>query len=148
MESRGTRSTRRSESLFGTPTPRRTANPAELRPALQTRIADLAVVDIPACDIVNASLSLPFLAPTQFWPAWQRVLDAVVVGGRVAAMLFGDRDGSAGDASMTCPPPDAIRESLASFEIEHWANKEEDTLTALGGPHHFHTLELVARRLR
>ena len=124
------------------------ATPADLRPALETRVAHLATVDVPACDLVNASLSLPFLPEQEFWGTWERVLEALQVGGRAAAMLFGDRDGSASDPSMTCPPPQRIRESLSSFEIEHWIDREEDTQTALGEPHHFHLVELVARRAR
>jgi SAM-dependent methyltransferase len=125
-----------------------TATPPELRPALETRVADLATVEVPACDLVNASLSLPFLAPDLFWPAWSRALSSILIGGRVSAMLFGDRDGSADDASMTCPPPQKIRESLSSLEIEHWVDFEEDTQTALGEPHHYHRVELVARRVK
>jgi len=124
------------------------ATPPELRPSLETRVADLAAVDVPACDLVNASLSLPFLAEDLFWPTWERVLTSLRVGGRVAAMLFGDHDGSASDPSMTCPPPQRIRESLSSFEIEHWLDSEEDTQTALGEPHHFHLVEVVARRAK
>lgn len=124
------------------------ATPADLRPNLQTRIADLADVDIPLCDLVNASLSLPFVASEAFWRTWGRILDALPVGGRLAAMLFGDRDADAGDPSMTHPSPDAIRSSLTAFEIEHWVDREEDGRTALGEPHHFHMLELVARRTR
>ncbi len=123
------------------------ATPSTQRAALDVRVADLATVEVPACDLVNASLSLPFLAPPAFWDTWQRALNALPVGGRVAALLFGDRDGSAGDPAITCPQPDAIRASLRSFEIEHWSDREEDTQTALGEPHHFHLVELVARRV-
>ncbi len=124
------------------------ATPHELRSGLQTRVADLATVQVPTCDLVNAGLSLPFLPPVAFWDAWERVLDAVPAGGRVAVMLFGDRDASAGDPAMTCVSPAAIRDSLHAFEVEHWVDREEDTQTALGEPHHFHRLDLVARRLR
>ncbi len=124
------------------------ATAAELRPALRTQVEDLATVRIPACDLVNASLSLPFLAPDAYWATWERIRDALSVGGRVSALLFGDRDGSAGDATMTCPPPAEIRAGLDAFEIEHWVDREEDTTTALGEPHHFHLVELVARRVR
>ncbi len=124
------------------------ATPPQLRLALETRVADLATVDVPACDLVNASLSLPFLASEPFWRAWERVLAAVPTGGRVAALLFGDRDGSASDSSMTCPPPQMVRASLSSFEIEHWVDREEESQTALGEPHHFHLVELVARRVK
>jgi tellurite methyltransferase len=116
--------------------------------ALDTRVADLATVDVPRCDLVNASLSLPFLEPAAYWQAWDRIVAALPIGGRVAAMLFGDRDASAGDPAMTCPPPAAIRSRLAAFEIEHWLDREEDSRTALGEEHHFHRIELVARRTR
>jgi len=124
------------------------ATSADLRPGLQTRVADLADVDVPPCDLVNASLSLPFLSPESFWDAWARIIAALPVGGRLAAMLFGDRDGDVGDPTMTHPSPDTIRASLAAFEFEHWVDREEDGRTALGEPHHFHMLELVARRIR
>jgi len=123
------------------------ATPADLRPNLEAVVADLAGVAVPRCDLVNASLSLPFLAPDAFWVAWGRVLEALPVGGRVAAMLFGDRDASAGDPGMTCPSPDSIRASLSRFDIEDWLDRDEDTETALGEPHHFHRVELVARRV-
>jgi SAM-dependent methyltransferase len=121
--------------------------PAGLRAALATRVADLATVAVPPCDLVNASLSLPFLPAEVFWETWARVLDALSPGGRVAAMLFGDRDDAAGDPDMTCPAPDAIRASLTAFEVEHWVDREEDGQTALGEAHHFHRVELVARRV-
>jgi tellurite methyltransferase len=124
------------------------STPPALRPNLEARVADLSMVTVPDCDLVNASLSLPFLAPEAFWESWRRALRALPVGGRVAAMLFGDRDGSADDPTMTCPPPATIRASLSEFEIEHWVDREEDGPTALGEPHHFHRLDLVARRIR
>jgi SAM-dependent methyltransferase len=121
------------------------STPPGVRPALKTRVADLARVKVPSCDLVNASLSLPFLPPAAFWKAWGRALEALSPGGRVAAMLFGDRDDGASDPTMTCPSPSAIRSSLTSFKLEHWVDREEDGQTALGEPHHFHRVELVAR---
>ena len=122
------------------------ATPPELRPALTGLVADLADVEIPACDLVNASLCLPFLTPEPYWTTLARILAALPVGGRFAALLFGDRDGSSTDPSMTCPSPDAIRAALNGFEVEHWSEREEDTQTALGEPHHLHLIEVVARR--
>jgi SAM-dependent methyltransferase len=123
------------------------ATEAALRGSLETEIADLATVAIPPCDLVNASLSLPFLAPDDFWPTWQRAIAAVPIGGRLAAMLFGDRDGNAGDPTMTLVNPEAIRSGLNGFELELWDDREEDGTTALGEPHHFHRIDLVARRV-
>ena len=122
------------------------ATTPELLVRLESQVEDLADVEIPACDLVNASLCLPFLAPEAFDRTWQRILDALPIGGRFAAMLFGDQDGSADDPEMTCLPPAEVRARLAAFEIEHWTDREEDTTTALGEPHHFHLVEFVARR--
>lgn len=119
----------------------------ELPPGrLATRVADLADVPIPECDLVNASLCLPFLAPPAFDRAWDRILAAVRSGGRFAAMLFGERDDSAGDPAMTCLAPESVERRLADFAIEHWSVTEEDTTTALGEPHHFHLIEFVGRK--
>jgi tellurite methyltransferase len=126
---------------------RKAAGP-DLAGRLETRIADLADVSIPPCDLVNASLCLPFLRPEPFAATWRRIVDALPPGARFAAMLFGDRDGSAADEAITCLSPDSIRARLAGFEIESWNEKEEDTTTALGEPHHFHLIEFVARKVR
>jgi len=126
----------------------RAATPDELRPALIGTVGDLATIEVPRCDLVNASLSLPFLAPAgTYWATWQRALAALPVGGRIAALLFGDHDESTTDPSMTCPPPAEIRASLDAFDVEHWSEREEDTTTALGEPHHYHLVEVVGRRL-
>ncbi len=114
---------------------------------LETLVADLATVAIPECDLLNASISLPFLAPGPHASAWRRALEAVRPGGRLAAMLFGDRDDAASDPTMTCRAPDAIRADLAAWEIEHWNVQDEpEGRTALGDPWHFHLIEVVARR--
>ena len=122
------------------------ATPQADRDRLATRVADLDGVAIPPCDLVNASISLPFLPESAYWRTWADALAAVRPGGRVAAMLFGDRDQSAGDPTMTCPSPDAIRATLTDFEVEHWSDEDDDGQTALGEPHHWHIIEIVARR--
>jgi len=119
----------------------------DLGARLETRVEDLATVEIPPCDLVNASLCLPFLAPEAFAATWRRIVAALGRGARLSAMLFGDRDESASDATMTCLSPERIEADLDGFEIEHWLVKEEESQTALGEPHHFHLIELVARRI-
>jgi tellurite methyltransferase len=120
----------------------------DLRPRLQIYVEDLATVAIPVCDLVNASLCLPFLAPDGYRRAWERIVASLPPGGRFAAMLFGDHDESASDPTMTCLAPDRVRGDLAGFEIEHWSVEEDDRPTALGEPHHFHLVEFVARKVR
>jgi SAM-dependent methyltransferase len=120
---------------------------AALGRGLETRVGEFATFEVPPCDLVNASLCLPFVELDQFEAIWGRIACALAPGGRFAAMLFGDRDGSAGEIGMTCLPAERIRAMLQGFETEHWADTEDDTTTALGEPHHFHLIEFVARRL-
>jgi SAM-dependent methyltransferase len=125
-----------------------TAAGPELGRLLTTQVADLATVEIPPCDLINASLCLPFLRGAAFADAWQRIAGALKPGSRFAAMVFGDRDDSASDPDMTCLAPDRFEGDLADFEIEFWSVAEEDKETALGEPHHFHLIEFVARKVR
>jgi hypothetical protein len=120
--------------------------PPEHLDRLETHLGDLADFDIPACDLVNANLILPFLPPHEYAAAWERIRSAIPVGGRFSGMLFGDKDDAAKDPEATCPSPDVIRDHLEGFEIEYWTEKEEDGETALGDPHHFHLIEVVAVR--
>jgi tellurite methyltransferase len=119
----------------------------DLRPGLEIRIEDLATASIPRCDLVSASLSLPFLAPDVYHAVWRRIVAALEPGARFAAMIFGDHDESASDPAMTCLPPAEIEAALSGFTIEHWSVEEDDRPTALGDPHHFHLVEFVDRRL-
>jgi tellurite methyltransferase len=124
----------------------RAATPPADQPRLETLVADLAVVDIPPADLINASISLPFLPEPDFWATLSRALAAVRPGGRFATMLFGDHDDSASEAGMTCPSPDAIRAAFAGFVVEEFIDREEDGRTALGEPHHWHDIQVIARR--
>jgi tellurite methyltransferase len=124
----------------------RAATPTDDLPRLETLVADLAVVEIPPADLVNASISLPFLPEEALHRTLARALAAVRPGGRFATMLFGDRDESASEPGMTCPSADTVRAALAGFTIEDWVDREEDGQTALGEPHHWHSIEVVARR--
>ncbi len=127
----------------------RAATPPEHLERLSTSVEALDGIHVPPCHLVNASLSLPFLDADAWAHAWDEIRSAVRPGGRVAAMLFGDRDASAADPAMTCPPSDAIRALLDGFEIELWEEREDpDGRTALGDPHHLHLVEVVARRPR
>jgi tellurite methyltransferase len=124
----------------------RRLTPPEHHERLETQVADLAAFEIPPCDLVNANLILPFLSAEAYAATWGRIRSAIGIGGRFSGMLFGDRDQAAGEPDMTCPSPDVIRGYLAGFDIEHWSEKEEDGQTALGEPHHFHLIEVVAVR--
>ena len=116
------------------------------RDRLETEVSTLQDFEIPACDLVNANLILPFQPADDYAATWARILAAIPVGGRFSGMLFGDKDQAADEPDMTCPSPDVIRGYLDGFDIEYWNEKEEDGQTALGDDHHFHLIEVVAVR--
>jgi tellurite methyltransferase len=116
------------------------------RDRLETEISRLQDFEIPACDLVNANLILPFQPAQDYAATWSRILAAIPLGGRFSGMLFADRDEAADDPEMTCPAPEVIRSYLDGFEVELWNEKEEDGQTALGDDHHFHLIEVVAVR--
>jgi SAM-dependent methyltransferase len=124
----------------------RRLTPADQLPRLETHVGDLAAFDIPCCDLVNANLILPFLAADAYDTAWDRIRAALPAGARFSGMLFGDRDQAADEPDMTCASPAVIRDYLDGFDIEHWGEREEEGTTALGEPHHFHLIEVVAVR--
>jgi trans-aconitate methyltransferase len=109
-------------------------------------VADVATYEVPAADLVLANLVLPYVAGAAYEDAWRRIIAAVGPGGRVAAMVFGDRDGFADDPTVTCVPAETVRAYLAGFELELWDEGEEDKPTALGEMHHWHRIDLIARR--
>ena len=113
---------------------------------LTTTTGDFATFEVPPCDLVNASLCLPFVPRDQFDGMWNRIVAALPSGGRFAAMVFGDRDASAGEDGVTCLPASEFDRMLDGFDIEFWSDTEDDKPTALGEPHHFHLIEFVARK--
>ena len=129
----------------GPETLRRLTSAADLE-RLETVVSVLADFEIPPCDLVNANLILPFQPADDYDVVWGRIRAAIPVGGRFSGMLFGDNDQAAGEPDMTCPSPEVMRGYLDGFEIEYWNEKEEDGTTALGDPHHFHLIEVVAVR--
>ena len=124
----------------------RALTPQAHQERLDTHVADIAQFEIPDCDLVNANLILPFLPPDEYDAAWERIRGGIGIDGRFSGMLFGDRDEAVDDPEMTCASAAVIRQHLDGFEIEHWSEKEEDGHTALGEPHHFHLIEVVAIR--
>jgi SAM-dependent methyltransferase len=119
---------------------------ADARPRLEIVIEDVSAFEIPACDLVNASVSLQFLPADAYAATWRRIVAALGHGGRLAAMIYGDRDQSAGEPGYTMVSLERLRADLDGFEIEDWVEREEETTLALGDPHHLHMFEFVARR--
>jgi SAM-dependent methyltransferase len=115
---------------------------------LVTRVVAFEKIsDLPACDLVNASFSLPFCAPASFDGVWQCVVRALRPRGRFAGTLFGIRDSwAATERMMTFKTRAEVDVMLAPFMIEDFIEDERDGKTATGEAKHWHVFHIVARK--
>lgn len=121
--------------------------PVEHCHLLQTLVSPFERLrELPACDLINASYSLPFCAPDHFHVLWQAVVSALRPRGRFAGNLFGERDGWARDTRMTFHTRAEVEQLLDSFKVEHLHEEERDGATALGDAKHWHAFHIVARK--
>ena len=113
---------------------------------LQTQVARYEEASWPACDLVNASWSLPFCPPQHFGAVWAQITSALRPGGRFCGQLFGERDAWAVEDDMTFHTRADAKALLRAFELERFDEVEEDSTTALGEPKHWHFFNVVARK--
>lgn len=115
---------------------------------LRTRvIAFEKIDDLPACDFVNASFSLPFCLPARFDGLWQCIERALQPRGRFAGTLFGTHDSwAAAEHAMTFKTREQVDWLLKSFVVEDLMEVERDGKTATGEPKHWHVFHIVARK--
>ena len=66
--------------------------PEALKPNLTAVVVNFAEMQVPHCDLVNASFALPFCEPRHFPALWSRIVAAIRPGGRIAGQFFGARD--------------------------------------------------------
>lgn len=111
--------------------------------------APLEAVEIPACDLVNASFSLPFCDPEHFGLLWSRIIQAIVPGGRFAGQLFGDRDSWATIPGRSHHARAEATRLLEELDLEQFDEQERDSVPLPGHPaKHWHIFHIIARRPR
>ena len=120
--------------------------PEALRPWLTTVEVDFADMQVPDCDLVNASFALPFCKPENFPGLWSRIVAAIRPGGRFAGQFFGDRDTWASLPGRTHHSREEVMKLLADFEIEVMNEEEKDDPPDLRSPKHWQLFHVVARK--
>jgi membrane dipeptidase len=112
---------------------------------LVTLVARFEDAHWPACDLFNASFSLPFCPPDRFAEVWGRIVDSIRPEGRFSGQLFGNRDEWAG-TGITVHTRAEVEELLRPFEVERLEEVDEDGSTITGRPKHWHLYHVVARK--
>jgi hypothetical protein len=120
--------------------------PEALKPRLTTVEADFAEMQVPECDLVNASFALPFCDPAHFPSLWNRIVAAIRPGGRFAGQFFGDRDTWASLPGRTHHSRDEVLKLLEGFEIEEMREEERDDPPDLRNPKHWQMFHVVSRK--
>jgi tellurite methyltransferase len=119
--------------------------PEEDRPRLETLVGRFEDVDLPPCDLLNASFALPFCEPDQFARVWEKVAGSVRPGGRFAGQLFGDRDDWVRCGDRCHFPRPQVEQMFRDFVFESLREEEKDEADGRGGKH-WHVYHIVARK--
>jgi hypothetical protein len=120
--------------------------PEERKSRLTTVQVDFEEMEVPPCDLVNASFALPFCDPRHLPPLWGRIVAAIRPGGRFAGQFFGDRDSWASLPDRTHHSRDEVVALLEGFEIEMMRIEERDDGPEVRNPKHWHLFHVVARK--
>ncbi len=120
--------------------------PEELKPRLTTVEVDFAEMQVPDCDLVNASFALPFCKPAHFSELWRKIVAGIRTGGRFAGQFFGDRDTWASLPGRTHHSRREVMKLLKGFEIEMMKVEERDDPPDLRSPKHWQMFHVVAKK--
>ena len=113
---------------------------------LQAMVARYEDAAWPACDLVNASFSLPFCPPRSFDAVWRRIVESLRPGGRFCGQLFGEHDEWA-HSGIVVQTREEVDELLRPFEVESWEEFDGEGSTVTGKRKHWHVFHVVARKL-
>ena len=77
---------------------------------------------------------------------WRKIIASLRSGGRIAGQHYGDRDGWAGRAGVTCHDRALVLQRLEGLEIELREEEESDAVTPRGATKHWPLGPRGARR--
>ena len=120
--------------------------PEESLSRLQTQVAVFEEIVLPPTDLVHASYSLPFCNPSHFPAMWEKIRNAVKMGGRIAVNFFGINDSWANETDKTFHTEDQVRALVADLEIEYFHEMDEDGEATIG-PKHWHVFTVIAKKV-
>jgi SAM-dependent methyltransferase len=113
---------------------------------LTMQLAPFESVELPACDLLNASFSLPFCRPECYEAMWARVVDAIRPGGRFCGQFFGDRDTWASIPDRSHHTREQVERLLEPFDVELMKEDERKGETCDGSKKDWHVFHVVAKK--
>jgi tellurite methyltransferase len=113
---------------------------------LTMQLAELERVELPRCQLLNASFSLPFCQPEHFEALWARIVESIETGGRFSGQLFGDMDSWASIPDRSHHTREQVEAFLEPFEVEMLKEEEREGQDCSGVAKHWHVFHIVARK--
>ena len=102
--------------------------------------------ELPRADLVLANYSIPFCQPQYFDNLMKILLNAVAKNGRFAGNFIGLNDDWSQVKNKSFCSAETVKSLFASFEIEHFIEKEYDDKTAFGKDKHWHVIDIIAKK--
>jgi trans-aconitate methyltransferase len=124
---------------------RRSDLPPQASARLATRLQPFERVDIPECDLLNASFSLPFCPPEHFDALWAKIRAALRPGAVLAGQLFGERDAWADLPDRSHHTRAQVESLLAGLKPLRLEEEERDGEDCHGAKKHWHVFHIVAQ---
>tara|TARA_R110002073_G_scaffold118918_5_gene259466 strand:- start:449514 stop:450182 length:669 start_codon:yes stop_codon:yes gene_type:complete len=113
---------------------------------LTMQLAPFEAVELPECDLVNASFSLPFCRPEHYDTMWQKIVSSIRVGGRFSGQFFGDRDSWAQIEDRSHHTREQVDMLLEPFTVELMKVEERKGQDCDGTKKDWHVFHVVARK--
>ncbi len=113
---------------------------------LTMQLAPFESVELPSCDLLNASFSLPFCQPDQFETLWAKIVASIRPGGRFSGQFFGDRDTWAAIPDRSHHTHEQVDRLLKPFTIELMKEEERKGEDCSGTKKDWHVFHVVARK--
>lgn len=105
-------------------------------------LTDFKSIEIPHCDWVNASFSLPFCPKEALKPLINQILNKLSKNGRFSGNFFGDRHSW---TQLSLYSKEEVFEILSVFDIEFFTEIDEPRVSTFGEPTDFHAFVFIAK---
>lgn len=103
-------------------------------------------IELPECNLLNASYSLPFCQPDHFNQLWNEIQRCIKPEGRFSGNFFGEKDEWSANKKMSFHSRKKVDKLFCDFIIEYFDERDEDGATADGTPKHWHVFSVIAKK--
>ncbi|WP_103071807.1 class I SAM-dependent methyltransferase [Aquimarina sediminis] len=101
---------------------------------------------LPACQLVNATFSLPFCHPNGFDKLWYHLTNSLTEKGIFSGHFFGINDSWNSNTEMTFHTEKQIKDLFTNFNIEYYKEIEKQGKTISGKEKYWHVFHIVAQK--